>query len=901
MGCGSSVPQEDMHSARGQLKSQKSGVTPALVRGLSQRRRTERNVVRQSLSSINAGLSEEDVDARDIDFEPLKGLEWIGEAFMTPEKLDELKHNIILTRRLLIFLSSPFGGFEKERTIFMTEFFPKLKETCSQRGIAMEVVDLRWGITDDQSSEYDIINICLREVKAAHIFVGMLGARYGSSTLVEKNKVWMEPSLAKCQNHFPWVADYKDRSITELEWVAASMVDKEHVPCIFMFRDERYDSFVLSRIDKSKKSVGTIPEYNDKLDAIADKYIIENEASGEARLRLLESVRNLARDNTVKLFENYPYPHAGIHELSIALKILLKQLLPERFSNKEEKTHNAIKSYLSSAYVPLAGTLEAMQAYCDTSNTNDEDLQPMFVYGESGAGKSAMLAHVAAMYDRKADWCVLYHHTSSNNNVLSTLGRLGDKVITLLQNPLYFHKIGSWLKYKKAFDAEQNIAKQRKILTSAMRKVTTHFTKALHDFGGNENDDECQGEYIDSIYDSIAVMGSSRTLEQQTSYRLSTQRGETSTAVTESPHNTSSTNTTLSAKTLSDHEMYQRAMNAELRASYHVEDRKRQLLIVIDDFDALTFGDVDKDAIPFYLDFPAIVSLIARMILPKNVKIICSVSEEVLMAHLIDDPSKNVEKRLSNSAAAGLPNHTDASSNHSNGTNGGNIDPCEVVVGREIKYMRKTKKFIAQLKGNTFGASTLHKKYYRLVDGTCPVYKVPDLVWSEATAIAAMRAKLAGGKTLSGYFLEKLKGNRNWKKALFVKIIVEELINFGAYDIINNYIDIICAASSLTELMMIHIKYIYNYYEKILPGLFCLVLETLWNGPPMGVPARSLLEEMVDVLLTPSCKLSREDIESRVRVLVRTTTVIEYTGAGAYRIVDFTRAAVNVFLTTYHS
>ena len=24
-----------------------------------------------------------------------------------------------------------------------------------------------------------------------------------------------------------------------------------------------------------------------------------------------------------------------------------------------------------------------------------------------------------------------------------------------------------------------------------------------------------------------------------------------------------------------DHEMYQRAMNAELRASYHVEDRKR--------------------------------------------------------------------------------------------------------------------------------------------------------------------------------------------------------------------------------------------------------------------------------------------------------------------------------------
>ena len=160
-----------------------------------------------------------------------------------------------------------------------------------------------------------------------------------------------------------------------------------------------------------------------------------------------------------------------------------------------------------------------------------------------------------------------------------------------------------------------------------------------------------------------------------------------------------------------------------------------------------------------------------------------------------------------------------------------------------------------------------------------------------------MRAQVAGGKTLSSYFLEKLRGNSNWENALFVKTIVEELINFGNYDIMNNYIDIITAVNSLTELMMIHIKYIYNYYEKIMPGLFSMVLEHLWHGPENGVLARTLLEDVVDVLLVPSCKLTREDIESRVRVLVRTTTVIEYTSSGTYAIVDFAREAVEIFLS----
>ena len=677
-------------------------------------------------------------------------------------------------------------------------------------------------------------------------------------------------------------------------------------------------------------------------------------------------------------------------------QVLLKRLLPERFSNKEEKTHNAIKSYLSSSYIPLQASMDAIYNYTDLSNTSESHLQPMFIYGRSGSGKSSFLAHIAAHFDTKADWSVLYHHTSSNNNVLSSLGRLGDKIITLHQNPAFFHKIGSWLKYKKAFDSEQNVAKQRKILATAMRKVTTHFTKALHDFGGKNNDQECEGEYLDSIYDSIAVMGSSRTLEEQTNIRkesitsggngnhrksrknsLVRDKGarnvslsvDTDSMTLDSSQNTSTTNTTLSAKTLSDHEMYQRAMseasNTEFRSSFHIEDRPRQLLILIDDLDTLSFGDVDKEAVPYKLDFPAIVSLIARSILPTNIKIICSVSEDVIDQNMsttainLQDRGRgfsrtdsirpqlyqalqaNINNENSNTSNNNLGNMskwtvttnptTDSSSNEgttekdsdndeksannddptkANGTydemeaNEFNENEQKILNKRDINYLVKRNKYVSQLKGNTFGSTSSglqHKKYFRIVESPCPVFKIPDLLWAEATEIAKLRAKLAGGKTLSNYFLEKLRMNENHKNALFVKIIVEELINFGNYDIMNNYIDIISQSQTLTELMMIHIKYLYNYYEKIMPGLFYKVIEYLWQGPGHGVMARQLMEDLTDLLITPTSNITREELESKIGVLMRTTTVIEYSSSGYYRIVDFTREAVEIFLNTFSS
>ena len=118
------------------------------------------------------------------------------------------------------------------------------------------------------------------------------------------------------------------------------------MPCFFMFRDERYDHYVLRRIEQSRKTVAppppsntsedaetpiktakAPPEYLQKLDQIAAKYTIENESSSVARKKLLENVREMAKSDKVKLYEDYPHPHDGIKELSVALKVLANPFL----------------------------------------------------------------------------------------------------------------------------------------------------------------------------------------------------------------------------------------------------------------------------------------------------------------------------------------------------------------------------------------------------------------------------------------------------------------------------------------------------------------------------------------------------------------------------------------------
>ncbi|XP_061195715.1 NACHT domain- and WD repeat-containing protein 1-like [Saccostrea echinata] len=64
-----------------------------------------------------------------------------------------------------IFISSTFSDMRAERNILSREVFPKLKQLCLSKDLDFQVVDMRWGITEDSQNDHSVEKICLQEVE----------------------------------------------------------------------------------------------------------------------------------------------------------------------------------------------------------------------------------------------------------------------------------------------------------------------------------------------------------------------------------------------------------------------------------------------------------------------------------------------------------------------------------------------------------------------------------------------------------------------------------------------------------------------------------------------------------------------------------------------------------------
>jgi hypothetical protein len=88
------------------------------------------------------------------------------------------------SRLVRVFISSTFRDFMGERDELVKRIFPELRRRCKSRFVELLEVDLRWGITEEQSKSGETLRICLQEIdrcrpSAPVFFIGMLGERYG--------------------------------------------------------------------------------------------------------------------------------------------------------------------------------------------------------------------------------------------------------------------------------------------------------------------------------------------------------------------------------------------------------------------------------------------------------------------------------------------------------------------------------------------------------------------------------------------------------------------------------------------------------------------------------------------------------------------------------------------------
>ena len=145
---------------------------------------------------------------------------------------------LIDNRTIRVFISSTFQDMQDERTELIRKTFPRLREMAAQRDVILTEVDLRWGITKEESESGKVMEICLREVKnSIPFFIGIIGNRYG----------WIpEPKDISdiVKERFPKVPDYVERHLS------AADLDPRSVARPLALDAEEFTNFAFHPSDK---------------------------------------------------------------------------------------------------------------------------------------------------------------------------------------------------------------------------------------------------------------------------------------------------------------------------------------------------------------------------------------------------------------------------------------------------------------------------------------------------------------------------------------------------------------------------------------------------------------------------------------------------------------------------
>lgn len=285
-------------------------------------------------------------------------------------------------RRIRIFVSSTFRDMGAERDQLMTHTWPELRRYCLERQAEFIEVDLRWGIAEEQSKRKETLKICIDEIRACRpFFVGLLGERYGYTP----NDEAFTADLLEEQ---PWLSNLRGRSVTELEIVHGVLREENmHQRAFFYFRDP-------NSVNRQAAFTSESPEAKAKLES------------------LKTSIRSAQAEEICRLRENYFDPRQladwVLEDLKVAINAEFpKESVPDPLM-REARDHDAFAEIRRRVYIRRPEYFDALDRHASA------DDGPLVLLGDSGSGKSALLANWLKQW-RKAhpsDF-IFQHHIGS--------------------------------------------------------------------------------------------------------------------------------------------------------------------------------------------------------------------------------------------------------------------------------------------------------------------------------------------------------------------------------------------------------------------------------------------------------------------------------------------------------
>lgn len=276
-----------------------------------------------------------------------------------------------------VFISSTFRDMHAERDHLVRFVFPELKERCRKRHVHLIDVDLRWGVTEEDSEQGRVLEICLDEIERCRpFFVGILGERYG----------WVPPAYSvPDEQRYDWLKDFEPgHSLTALEIYHGVLRNPEMASrAFFYFRDPAFIKDLPAAHQQSFQAEND--EAAGKLRRLKEKIrsrfpVVEDFASSYA---------GLGSDGRVVLSGLEEFGRRVLEDLWSAIE----KELPEAEEKPDEAAverayHEAFIESSSRRFLGRRDLIEKLRGF-----VSGAEGELLVVTGNAGFGKSTLLAN----------------------------------------------------------------------------------------------------------------------------------------------------------------------------------------------------------------------------------------------------------------------------------------------------------------------------------------------------------------------------------------------------------------------------------------------------------------------------------------------------------------------------